>query len=232
MKFSQITEDFWMASGRVNIFLFKTGDRLVLIDTGFPREAEKLLAAASTIGTITDIILSHVHIDHTGNAARIAAKTGARVWMHPADADLLAQGVPAAKGTKPARPFTYLFGPIMLLVYGSKIDPIADTTPLIDDVVISELGNIHVHHLPGHTDGQIALEIPSASGKTILFAADVIGNYPRIGLPYVALNKNQMHDSIRKLRDISKHADIMVFGHGKPLANPFSTLDEFANDLA
>jgi glyoxylase-like metal-dependent hydrolase (beta-lactamase superfamily II) len=150
--------------------------------------------------------------------------------MHPRDAALLKQGIASAKGTKPARPFTYLFGPLMLLVYGSKITAIPVITPLSDGQIIDELGGITVHHLPGHSDGQVALTIPTPD-KTILFAADVIGNYPRIGLPYAVLDKPKMHASIRRLCDLGAGADLMVFGHGKPLAAPFHGLTDFANSL-
>lgn len=231
MKFTPITDDFWIGSGRANVFLYKTGQRLILIDTGFPREGDKILKAAGKIGEITDIILSHIHIDHTGNAADIAAITGAKVWMHPADAALLAMGIAAAKGTKPARLSTYIFGPIMMLIYGSKIEPIMDTSPLNDGDIIGELGGMKVHHLPGHSDGQIALEIISSAGKSILFAADVIGNFPKIGLPYAVLDKDQMHASIKRLADISKESDVMVFGHGKPLESPYKSVIAFSQSL-
>jgi hydroxyacylglutathione hydrolase len=40
--------------------------------------------------TLTQIIITHAHIDHVGGALTLKQATGAPIWMHPADMPLLA----------------------------------------------------------------------------------------------------------------------------------------------
>ena len=49
---------------------------------------------------IHDILVTHCHPDHAGGLAEIKRATGAKVWMHAADADMVerGQGLPALEG--------------------------------------------------------------------------------------------------------------------------------------
>ncbi|MBU3741580.1 MAG: MBL fold metallo-hydrolase, partial [Candidatus Kapabacteria bacterium] len=57
----------------------------VMIDAP-PASASVVLATASEHGcTISDVLLTHTHWDHTADVAAVVAATGARIWVHPAD---------------------------------------------------------------------------------------------------------------------------------------------------
>ena len=64
----RINEFVYMATGLANVYLVKTGEGEVLIDTGFVMMAAKQKAALSEVssGTATHIILTHSHGDHFG----------------------------------------------------------------------------------------------------------------------------------------------------------------------
>src|SRR6187455_2501987 len=70
--------------GSVNTWLLR-GDPLTLVDTG-PRDEEALAeleAGLSRAGVRVEdlelVLLTHHHVDHTGLAATIAARSGARI---------------------------------------------------------------------------------------------------------------------------------------------------------
>src|SRR6476660_9403720 len=62
---------YMLPLGFVNAFFLEGRDGLVLIDTGIPGSAEKILAAVRELGRqpadIRHILLTHVHADHTGS---------------------------------------------------------------------------------------------------------------------------------------------------------------------
>jgi glyoxylase-like metal-dependent hydrolase (beta-lactamase superfamily II) len=80
----ELPTDF--AIGPVNAYLF-TEPEPILIDTGVKSEASwtALVAGLAEQGLrVTDlqrIIITHPHVDHCGQAARLAAESGAMVWV-------------------------------------------------------------------------------------------------------------------------------------------------------
>jgi glyoxylase-like metal-dependent hydrolase (beta-lactamase superfamily II) len=70
---------------------------LVLIDTGFARSGPRIGQAIHDLGRapgdVRAIVVTHLHGDHTGALTEVKTRTGAEVWMHPADAALVREGV-------------------------------------------------------------------------------------------------------------------------------------------
>ena len=62
------------------------------------RPLERARAAAAKTSTTSSSLIAHP--DHAGGLAEIKRATGAKVWMHAADADMVqrGQGVPAVEG--------------------------------------------------------------------------------------------------------------------------------------
>lgn len=62
-------------------------DPVVVIDPGSAAGTETILAALAQRGnpTVRDIILTHAHPDHAAGAAALRERTGAPVWLHPAE---------------------------------------------------------------------------------------------------------------------------------------------------
>jgi len=81
----------------VNVYLLPCPDGWMLIDTGLasPECHSALTSAMVESGVAPEhlkhIVLTHMHPDHCGLAPQLRDRSGATVWMHRADADLLMQ---------------------------------------------------------------------------------------------------------------------------------------------
>jgi glyoxylase-like metal-dependent hydrolase (beta-lactamase superfamily II) len=74
----------------VRCYLVSYGAGLVLVDTGMPETPERIAATLAEIGAawtdVTDVVLTHVHPDHTGGLDAMGQLAPwATVWGHPDD---------------------------------------------------------------------------------------------------------------------------------------------------
>ena len=93
----QITPRLWhLKLGMVNSYLLEVEDGLLLVDAGWPNKADQIFAAVRESGhnptDIKHLALTHGHIDHAGSAAEVLRRTGARVYAHAADLELIKKG--------------------------------------------------------------------------------------------------------------------------------------------
>jgi hydroxyacylglutathione hydrolase len=120
-------------------------------------ELPKLIAAAKALGvTLTQILLTHAHIDHAGGTGTLARELGLPiVGPHPAD-QFWIDGLPQQScmfGFPPAEPFT----PTRWLHDG-------------DTVAVGRC-TLQVRHCPGHTPGHVVFFEP---GSQRAFVGDVL----------------------------------------------------------
>ena len=75
----------------VSSYAFASGGGLVLLDTGWAADTawDALVAGLASIGAavadVRGVLVSHMHLDHSGLAGRLREASGAWVAMHPAD---------------------------------------------------------------------------------------------------------------------------------------------------
>jgi glyoxylase-like metal-dependent hydrolase (beta-lactamase superfamily II) len=212
----KITNRLYQISlGAVNAFLIDD-DGLTLVDTGLPGSTANIFAALREDGKnpadIKRILLTHLHADHSGNAADIKRQTNARVYAHHTDASLLEQGVSG-------RPLTLTPGLVNKLIYKliikgptTTVAPVVVEEKLSDGDVIPLLGGIQVVHTPGHSAGHVALLLPS---EGVLIAADLCSHV--LGLAYSTLYEDQALGRQSILKAAALSFDTAVFGHGRPL---------------
>jgi hydroxyacylglutathione hydrolase len=77
-----------------NVYLVAIDDGLLLVDTGMPGNAKRIVAFIESIGRhaadLRYIILTHCDLDHIGSVAALKELTGARVAIHELDGAVLA----------------------------------------------------------------------------------------------------------------------------------------------
>jgi glyoxylase-like metal-dependent hydrolase (beta-lactamase superfamily II) len=171
--------------GPVNLYLIE-GREPTLIDTG-PNTPEAwdglvqgLRGLGATVDQIRHIIITHGHADHYGLAGRIAAESGALVWVHQGDRDII-QDYPLALHAW--LDFLRSFLPETGLEHTwierfcrsiEKREGCAAPVPaarLLHDGQRLELNGtvLTVIHTPGHSPGSICLY---SGAEQLLFAGD------------------------------------------------------------
>jgi hydroxyacylglutathione hydrolase len=169
-----------------NCYLIATHDGFALIDTGYPHMRTRLVQALDDTGCRPDnlklIVLTHGDIDHSGNAAYLRARTGARIAMHPGDAAMcLNDGVSRKRDMRLPEhfpPVLYLWfvevaaKTVVLLLRRTAFEPFSPDVLIEDQQDLGPLGlDAVAYHTPGHSKGSISLLTPDGA----LFCGDHLG---------------------------------------------------------
>ena len=179
-----------------------------IVDPG--EEAGLILhKVAATGAKPVAIWLTHAHIDHVLGVPRVAAETGAPVWLHPADRPLY-DAVPEQAAW---------FG-----LEAPALPPPDRTFAHGDAVRVGDVA-FQVRHTPGHSPGSVSLVGPGVVlGGDVLFA----GSIGRTDLP--GGDFDTLIASIERELLSLPEATIVYTGHGPQTtigherrANPFLT---------
>jgi glyoxylase-like metal-dependent hydrolase (beta-lactamase superfamily II) len=197
-----VVEGLWVG----NAYLVRGADGLLLVDSGTPGSAKRILASIEGIGAepgdLRTIVLTHWHPDHMGSAAELRRLTGARIAIHELDAPVLAGRERPAKGRRT----------MGLLLRVFRVAPVvADLTVGSGDV----LGGLEVIHVPGHTAGSIALR--RADG--IVFSGDALlgDRQGRLRPPDAGLSLDPERASASAAALRSLASPLLLPGHGAPV---------------
>ena len=200
----------------VNVFLIDAGDGLVLVDAGLKGSPAHITEAIYSLGRLPQdviaIVVTHTHRDHVGGLAEMKRRTGAEVWMPPADAALVRDGLygrPFGPGRdRASRAITRA----MNLLPASRGEPVAVAHEVSDGEVLPFDG-LRAVHTPGHTAGHLALLLPREGG--VLFVGDAASNMLRTGLS--PLNED-VAGAWRSLRSLAAlQFEVACFAHGRAL---------------
>ncbi len=201
--------------GAVNAYLLEDGDGLVLIDTGSPGSAPKLLDAVDQLGRrpsdVHAVIVTHLHPDHAGALAAVLDATGAEAWMHPADAAEVRIGNGFRPYVTSSGILNWVLERLLIRPSPGHVDP-APVSHEVDEGDEAP-GGLRVLHAPGHTAGHIALLWPEHGG--VLIAADACSNLPVLAPSVIYESIETGHRTLRRLAALN--VEVAVFGHGKPI---------------
>jgi glyoxylase-like metal-dependent hydrolase (beta-lactamase superfamily II) len=200
----------------VNAFLFEAGDRLVLVDAGLKGSPPRITEAIYSLGRLPQdvaaIVVTHAHPDHVGGLAEMVRRTGAEVWMHPADAALV-------RGGLHGRPFGHgqsrasdALRRILNRLPETKREAVAVVHEVSDGEELPFDG-LRAWHTPGHTAGHLALLLPREGG--VLFVGDAASNMIRTGLSPLNEDAAEGRRSLTKLAALE--FEVACFAHGRAI---------------
>jgi glyoxylase-like metal-dependent hydrolase (beta-lactamase superfamily II) len=172
-----------------NLYLIDDDDRLTLIDAGSRLESTRrdITAGLDEIAVrwgrryqlhdLADVVITHAHMDHCGNAGYFVDETRARVWVHELDARVLSayeeRMIVASKdlaifldrsGVGPALK-QQLMSMYTLSKYALNFSSVHMSDRLTDATTIGN--GYRVFHTPGHCPGEICLLVDN-----VLFTGD------------------------------------------------------------
>ncbi len=187
--------------GSFHLLYDATRHEAVLIDTGLVGEMPRLEKTLREIklnwSDIKAILLTHGHLDHTGNLARLKELTGAPVLAHPLEQ-------PHIDGTFPYTGPSRLCG--LMEAVGRRLfryrAGIIDE-PLIPDATLPYWGDLRIVHLHGHTEGHCGFY---SERFNLLFSGDLFASYWfSTHLPPVFLNScpEKIEASLRRVKALA-----------------------------
>ncbi|WP_394842079.1 MBL fold metallo-hydrolase [Pendulispora brunnea] len=160
----------------INVVLIQAGPRLVLVDTGAgelfgPGNGGKLLSALTAAGVrpqqITDILITHIHSDHSGGLVVDGKISFPNAILHlgKPDVDFFLDPANSAKTGYDIHYFNEAIKTVKPYADAGKVRAFSSTTEVLPGITAS----LH----PGHTPGT-AFYVAESRGEKITFIGDIV----------------------------------------------------------
>ncbi len=186
--------------GTIGVYLIPHTNGAILVETGPRSTINNLTGAIQQLGykvsNITDVFLTHIHLDHAG-AAGWWAQQGARIHVHENGAPHLInpEKLLASAGR--------LYGDMMDTLWGEFISVPEASLTIMHDQEVAQVGNLSILALdvPGHANHHLAYLVGDAC-----FSGDIGGirlsprQYLSLPMPPPDLNLEKWRDSIRHIQ--------------------------------
>ncbi len=175
------------------------GAENILIDTGMPSSADRILQELNSLGAakLNHILLTHHDVDHMGNAQQIQQKTGAKLWAPEED-------IPYITGEKKR--------PGVKLLVGALVRP---KVPMVSGGYSSapDFDGIKVIHAPGHTPGHVIFTY-----RDVVFLGDLFKIVDGVFQPmpaYLTWSRAEAAKSVALLKTLD--FEWLCPAHGQPM---------------
>ena len=220
----------------LNVAVVRSGGRTILIDAGIGmdpglklpqagRLIRRLEAAGIDLASVTDVVLTHMHMDHIGGLLIDGVKDRLRpdLRIHVAAAEIkfwespdfsravMPEGFPDALRRAAKR---------FVKDYGSQLRPFEEEHEVTPDVVVRRTGG----HTPGHSVVRLA-----SGGDRMTFAGDAVF---QVGFDQPEWQNGFEHDPeeaarvrVKLLRELAANRELLVATH-----LPFPSLSHVAVD--
>lgn len=208
----------------LNAVMVRSGDKTILIDAGLgsdpdlhlPRAGQlikRLEAAGIDLSFVTDLVLTHMHMDHIGGLLVDGVKERLRkdLRIHVAAAEVKFWEVPDFTHTNMPQGFPDALRATaeqFVKAFGSQLRPFDEEHEVAPGVVVRRTGG----HTPGHSVVRIA-----SGGEALTFAGDAVF---AVGFEQPDWHNGFEHDPeeaarvrIRLLRELARTGEMLVATH-------------------
>ncbi|MGE5765660.1 MAG: MBL fold metallo-hydrolase [Bacteroidota bacterium] len=207
----------------LNVLVLRSGDRTILVDAGlggefpgFPRAGQfprRLEGAGIDLASVTDVVLTHMHMDHVGGllveGMRDRLRSDLRIHVAAAEVDFWA----APDFTHTAMPSPV--PPVLRRVARQFLDVYHGRLCIFEEEAEVAPG-VTVHRTGGHTPGHSVVRVASG-GERLTFAGDAI--FP-VGFDHPDWHNGFEHDPeesvrvrVRLLREAAASGELLVATH-------------------
>lgn len=219
----------------LNVLVVRSGEQIILVDAGlggqfagFPRAGQfpkRLKAAGIALSSVTDIVITHMHMDHIGGLLVDEVKNQLRpdVRIHVAAAEVAFWASPDFSMTDMPAPVPDVLRRTanqFMDAYGSQLQIFEEEHEVAPGVLAWRTG--------GHTPGHSVVRLTSA-GERLTFAGDAI--FP-VGFDHPDWHNGFEHDPeesvrvrVRMLQDAAASGELLVATH-----LPFPSVGRVAAD--
>lgn len=219
----------------LNVLVLRSGDKTILVDAGlggqfpgFPRAGQfpkRLQAAGIDLASVTDIIITHMHMDHVGGLLVDEVKQRLRpdVRIHVTATEIAFWQTPDFEQTAMPNPVPEVLRTTatqFIDAYGDKILAFDDECEVAPGVVAKLTG--------GHTPGHCVVHVASG-GERLTFAGDAL--FP-VGFDHPDWHNGFEHDPeesvrvrVRLLQEAAASGEYLVATH-----LPFPSVGRVAAD--
>ncbi|MCC3296478.1 MBL fold metallo-hydrolase [Arthrobacter sp. zg-Y916] len=211
-----------------NAYLVEGGGEVMIVDTGLPAAQHAISSAVRSLGygpgSVSAIVLTHGHFDHTGTAAKLRTEFRAPILAHPADHYIAAHPYRYAH-ERPRLEYPVRF-PAALRCLGAMtlagawmVRGVSDVLELAPDSGATLPGAPDLLATPGHTAGHVALHFPERGAVICGDALVTLNPYtgqtgPQIVSGAATANSAAALDSLQVLAGTG--APLLLPGHGDP----------------
>lgn len=181
------------------------GEQFVLIECGSGATLGVLEQAISQAGfdpaALSDVLVTHIHLDHAGAAGALATRYGANVYVHEQGAPHLAD--PSRLWSSASR----IYGDDMQILWGEMLPVPENQLKTVSDGDTMQVGghDIRVIHSPGHAGSHVVYQLDGDlfTGDAAAIAMGDAGDAATVVRPAVPppeVNLEIWQDTLAKLK--------------------------------
>lgn len=207
----------------LNVLVARSGDQTILVDAGlggqfpgFPRAGQfpqRLEAAGIDLESVTDVVITHMHMDHVGGLLVDRVKHGLRpdVRIHVSDVEVKFWTSPDFSHTVMPKPVPNVLRSTATRFYNEYRDRLQifeDRYEVAPGVIVRLTG--------GHTPGHSVVDLTSR-GERLMFAGDAM--FP-VGFDHPDWHNGFEHDPeesarvrVRLFRELAETGGLLVAAH-------------------
>jgi glyoxylase-like metal-dependent hydrolase (beta-lactamase superfamily II) len=207
----------------LNVLVVQTGDQVILVDAGlggqfpgFPRAGQfpkRLEAAGIELSSVTDVVITHMHMDHVGGllVEDVKSKLRPDVRIHVAQAEVDFWSAPDFSHTVMPAPVPDVLRATAARFaneYRSQLHIFDDEYEVAPGVLVWRTG--------GHTPGHSVVRLTSG-GDRLTFAGDAIFppgfDHPDWQNGFEHDPEESFHVRLRLLKDAAETGELLVATH-------------------